>query len=111
MFIQKARYMQKLEFTNENHTIPDVLLWRGRARYRPHFTDMQEPSGIERRDMAKRRTDNTMALLASVLSVLLLAIVLSVLLLAIVLSVLLLAIVLSVLLLAIVLSVFLLAIV
>jgi len=25
-----------------------VLLWRGRARYHPHFTDMQEPSGIER---------------------------------------------------------------
>ena len=27
-------------------------LWRVRVRYRPHFTDMQEPSGIERRDMA-----------------------------------------------------------
>ena len=37
------------EQSHENHTIPDVLLWRGRARYRPHFTDMQEPSGIERR--------------------------------------------------------------
>ena len=40
-----------------DHIIPDVLLWRGRARYRPHFTDMQEPSGIERRDMAI--TNNT----------------------------------------------------
>jgi hypothetical protein len=40
------------EQSHENHTIPDVLLWRGRARYLPHFTDMQEPSDIERRDMA-----------------------------------------------------------
>jgi len=39
------------------HTIPDVLLWRGRARYRPHFTDIQEPWSIERRDMAI--TNNT----------------------------------------------------
>ena len=38
--------------SHENHTIPDVLLWRDRARYCPHFTDMQEPSDIERRDMA-----------------------------------------------------------
>ena len=45
------------EQSHENHTIPDMLLWRGRARYRPHFTDMQEPSGIERRDMAI--TNNT----------------------------------------------------
>jgi hypothetical protein len=29
-----------------------VLLWRGRARYSPYIIDMQEPSGIERRDMA-----------------------------------------------------------
>ena len=34
-----------------------VLLWRERARYRPHLTDMQEPPGIERRDMAI--TNNT----------------------------------------------------
>ena len=34
-----------------------MFLWIGRARYRPHFTDMQEPSGIERRDMAI--TNNT----------------------------------------------------
>ena len=45
------------EQSHENHTIPDVLLCRGRARYYPHFTDMQEPSGIERRDMAI--TNNT----------------------------------------------------
>jgi hypothetical protein len=42
---------------NQQACIPDVLLWRGRARYLPHFTDMQEPSGIERRDMAI--TNNT----------------------------------------------------
>jgi hypothetical protein len=34
-----------------------MLLRRGRARYHQHFTDMQEPSGIERRDMAI--TNNT----------------------------------------------------
>jgi hypothetical protein len=34
-----------------NHIIPDVLIWSGKARYRPHFTHMQEPSGIEKRDM------------------------------------------------------------
>jgi hypothetical protein len=34
-----------------NHIIPDVLMWRGKAIYRPHFTDRQEPSGIEKRDM------------------------------------------------------------
>jgi hypothetical protein len=34
--------------SHENNIIPNVLLWRGRARYHPHFTDMQEPSGIER---------------------------------------------------------------
>ena len=45
------------EESPEKHTIPVVLLWRGRARYRPHFTDMQEASGIERRDMAI--TNNT----------------------------------------------------
>jgi hypothetical protein len=45
------------EQSHENHTIPDVLLWRGSARYGPHLTDMQEPSGIERRDMAI--TNNT----------------------------------------------------
>jgi hypothetical protein len=42
---------------HENHIIPDVLTWRGRARYRPHFTDMQEPPGIVRRDM--NITNNT----------------------------------------------------
>jgi hypothetical protein len=31
---------------------PRCLLWRGRARYRPHFTDLQETSGFERGDMA-----------------------------------------------------------
>jgi hypothetical protein len=36
---------------------PDVLMWRGKARYRPHFTDMQEPSGVEKRDMTI--TNNT----------------------------------------------------
>jgi hypothetical protein len=46
MFIQKIRYMQKLEFTNENHTIPDVILWRGRARYRPYFADMQDHQAL-----------------------------------------------------------------
>ena len=46
MFIQKARYMQKLEFTNVNHTITDVLLWRGRARYRPYFADMQDHQAL-----------------------------------------------------------------
>jgi hypothetical protein len=25
-------------------------MWRGKAIYRPHFTDRQEPSGIEKRD-------------------------------------------------------------
>ena len=34
-----------------------MLLWRGRARYCRHFTDMQEPSGIERREMVI--TNNT----------------------------------------------------
>jgi hypothetical protein len=43
--------------SQKNHTIPNVLLWRGSARYRPHVTDMQEPSGIERRYMAI--TNNT----------------------------------------------------
>jgi hypothetical protein len=28
-----------------------------KARYRPHFTDMQEPSGVEKRDMTI--TNNT----------------------------------------------------
>ena len=26
-------------------------MWRGKARYRPHLTDMREPSGVEKRDM------------------------------------------------------------
>jgi hypothetical protein len=34
-----------------------MLLLRGRARYRPHFTDIYEPSGVERRD--KAITNNT----------------------------------------------------
>ena len=46
------RLYQKHEQSHENHTTPDVLLWRGRARYLLHFTDKQEQSGIERRDMA-----------------------------------------------------------
>jgi hypothetical protein len=29
-----------------------MLLLRGRARYRPNFTDMHEPSCVERRDKA-----------------------------------------------------------
>ena len=45
------------EQNHENHTIADVLMRRGRARYRSHFTDMQEPSEIERRGMAI--TNNT----------------------------------------------------
>jgi hypothetical protein len=32
-------------------------MWRGKAIYRPHFTDRQEPSGIEKRDMTI--TNNT----------------------------------------------------
>jgi hypothetical protein len=32
-------------------------MWRGKARYRPHLTDMQEPSGVEKRDMTI--TNNT----------------------------------------------------
>jgi hypothetical protein len=57
-FTEKGTIPNKyLQSADENHTIPDVLLWRGRARYRPHITDMQEPSGIERRDMAI--TNNT----------------------------------------------------
>jgi hypothetical protein len=51
------RLYQKHEQSHENHTIPDVLLWCGRARYFLHLTDKQEPSGIERRDMAI--TNNT----------------------------------------------------
>ena len=34
-----------------------MFLWKGRARYCPHFTDMQEPSGIVRREMVI--TNNT----------------------------------------------------
>ena len=32
-------------------------MWRDKARYRPHFTDMQQPSGVEKRDMTI--TNNT----------------------------------------------------
>ena len=54
-------YMCTRAINSLSHLLPfyllHVLLWRDRARYRPHLTDMQEPSGIERRDMAI--TNNT----------------------------------------------------